>query len=82
MTEITRKHTGPRMSQIVTHGDTIYLAGQVGTAGASVAQQTKDCLEQIDTLLAILRKMLVKPIRDGRVKTDEAPVEAGAVNGE
>ena len=52
MSEITRKHTGSRMSQIVTHGDTIYLAGQVGTAGASVAQQTKDCLEQIDTLLA------------------------------
>ncbi|MEL0439068.1 RidA family protein [Phycobacter sp. K97] len=52
MSEITRKHTGPRMSQIVIHGDTIYLAGQVGTAGASVAQQTKDCLEKIDALLA------------------------------
>jgi enamine deaminase RidA (YjgF/YER057c/UK114 family) len=52
MSEIIRKHTGPRMSQIVIHGDTIYLAGQVGTAGASVAQQTKDCLEKIDALLA------------------------------
>ena len=52
MTEITRHHTNHRMSQIVTHGDTIYLAGQVGTAGASVAQQTQDCLNQIDALLA------------------------------
>ncbi|KIN64929.1 Endoribonuclease L-PSP family protein [Sulfitobacter noctilucicola] len=52
MTEITRHHTNQRMSQIVTHNGTIYLAGQVGTAGASVAQQTQDCLDQIDTLLA------------------------------
>ncbi|AHC99952.1 RidA family protein [Leisingera methylohalidivorans] len=52
MPDITRKHTGQRMSQIVTHGDTIYLAGQVGTAGASVAQQTQDCLDKIDALLA------------------------------
>ena len=52
MGDITRHHTNQRMSQIVQHGDTIYLAGQVGTAGASVAQQTQDCLDQIDTLLA------------------------------
>ncbi|MCR9274328.1 MULTISPECIES: RidA family protein [Mameliella] len=52
MTDITRSHTGQRMSQIVTHGETIYLAGQVGTAGASVTQQTLDCLEKIDALLA------------------------------
>lgn len=52
MTEITRKHVGPRMSQIVMHGDTIYLAGQVGTADASVTQQTEECLAAIDTLLA------------------------------
>jgi enamine deaminase RidA (YjgF/YER057c/UK114 family) len=52
MSEITRKHTGQRMSQIVAHGDTIYLAGQGGTAGASVEQQTKDCLDKIEALLA------------------------------
>lgn len=51
MAEITRHHTNQRMSQIVTHNGTIYLAGQVGTAGASVAQQTQDCLDQIDALL-------------------------------
>lgn len=52
MAEIIRKHTGARMSQMVIHGDTIYLAGQVGTAGASVAQQTQDCLYKVDALLA------------------------------
>ena len=52
MSDIERSHTGTRMSQIVKHGDTIYLAGQVGTAGASVAQQTQDCLDKIDALLA------------------------------
>lgn len=26
---ITRHHTGQRMSQIVVHNDTVYLAGQV-----------------------------------------------------
>ncbi len=52
MSEIKRYHSNHRMSQIVTHNGTIYLAGQVGTAGASVAQQTQDCLDQIDALLA------------------------------
>ena len=52
MAEITRKQTNQRMSQVVRHGDTIYLAGQVGTAGESVARQTQDCLDSIDALLA------------------------------
>jgi len=52
MADIIRKHIGARMSQMVIHGDTIYLAGQVGTAGASVAQQTQDCLDKVDALLA------------------------------
>jgi enamine deaminase RidA (YjgF/YER057c/UK114 family) len=52
MSQIQRHHTNARMSQIVQHNGTIYLAGQVGTAGASVAQQTQDCLDAIDTLLA------------------------------
>lgn len=47
---ITRLDTGPRMSQAVVHGGTVYLAGQVG-AGASVAEQTKAVLAQIDALL-------------------------------
>jgi len=51
MPDITRHHTGQRMSQIVIHAGTVYLAGQVGTAGASVADQTTEILGKIDALL-------------------------------
>jgi enamine deaminase RidA (YjgF/YER057c/UK114 family) len=46
--------TNDRMSQIVIHGDTVYLAGQVALTapGESVANQTKAILAQIDELLA------------------------------
>ena len=50
---ITRHHTGQRMSQIVIHGDTIYLAGQVAAdPGADVQEQTRQILDKIDGLLA------------------------------
>lgn len=50
---VTRKHSGPRMSQIVVHGNTVYLAGQVAleAPGASVADQTRDILRRIDQFL-------------------------------
>ena len=51
---IIRLHAGPRMSQAVVHGSTIYLAGQVAdqAKGKSVADQTKEILAAIDRLLA------------------------------
>jgi enamine deaminase RidA (YjgF/YER057c/UK114 family) len=51
---IERKHTNDRMSQLVVHGDTVYLSGQVAqtAGGKSVAEQTRVILEQIDALLA------------------------------
>ena len=48
---ITRLHSDQRMSQAVIHRDTIYLAGQVGEAGGSVAAQTRDALAEIEALL-------------------------------
>ena len=51
MNKITRIKTGNRMSQIVIHSDTIYLAGQVGNPGDGVAEQTKTCLEKVEALL-------------------------------
>jgi len=48
---IRRIDAGPRMSDIVIHNNTVYLAGQVGE-GATVAEQTKDTLAKIDALLA------------------------------
>lgn len=50
--QIERLHRGPRMSQIVRHGDTIYLAGQVGDPEAGIKQQTEQALDAVDTLLA------------------------------
>ncbi|GGB38391.1 hypothetical protein GCM10011380_29750 [Sphingomonas metalli] len=48
---ITRIDQGPRMSEAVIHGDTIYLAGQVGAPGESVTEQTRAVLAEIDALL-------------------------------
>jgi enamine deaminase RidA (YjgF/YER057c/UK114 family) len=49
---ITRIERGARMSQAVVHGNTIYLAGQVGNPGESITAQTKTILAQIEDLLA------------------------------
>ena len=49
---ITRIDSGSRMSEAVIHGNTIYLAGQVGAPGGSVTEQTKAVLASIDSLLA------------------------------
>ena len=48
---IRRIEAGPRMSQAVIHGNTVYLAGQVGAPGESVTEQTKAMLATIDRLL-------------------------------
>lgn len=48
---ITRLDQGPRMSQAVIHGSTVYLAGQVGAPGQSVAHQTRAVLASIEALL-------------------------------
>ncbi|WP_019646614.1 RidA family protein [Novispirillum itersonii] len=49
---ITRIDVGARMSEAVIHGNTVYLAGQVGEPGASITDQTKQVLAAIDALLA------------------------------
>ncbi len=50
---ITRYQVGPRMSQAVVHGDTVYLAGQVADdTSADVAGQTEQIVAKIDARLA------------------------------
>jgi enamine deaminase RidA (YjgF/YER057c/UK114 family) len=50
---IQRLHTGPRMSQAVIHGNTVYLAGQVADdPSQDVPGQTRQILSAIDRLLA------------------------------
>lgn len=48
---ITRHQGGPRLSQAVVHGNTVYLAGIVAD-GADMKEQTKNVLGKIDGLLA------------------------------
>ncbi|MNE44000.1 Enamine/imine deaminase [compost metagenome] len=49
---IQRLHTEKRMSQIVIHNGTVYLAGQVGDdMSAGVEQQTRETLAHIERLL-------------------------------
>jgi enamine deaminase RidA (YjgF/YER057c/UK114 family) len=51
---IQRYHVGPRMSEIVVHNNTVYLAGQVAdhTLGQPAKEQTEEVLGMIDRLLA------------------------------
>jgi enamine deaminase RidA (YjgF/YER057c/UK114 family) len=50
---ITRHNVGPRLSQAVVHGDTVYLAGQVAPdPSAGVKGQTEQILKKVDGLLA------------------------------
>ncbi|MDG6403572.1 RidA family protein [Pseudomonas quasicaspiana] len=51
---IQRQLTNERMSQIVVHNGTVYLAGQVGddmTAG--IEQQTRETLHSVERLLEL-----------------------------
>lgn len=52
---LQRLHVGPRMSEIVIHGDTVYLCGLTAeeTAGQSLAAQTAEILAEVDRLLAV-----------------------------
>ena len=50
---ISKHHTSRSMSQLVIHGDTVYLAGQVANDfDADITVQTEQTLEKIDELLA------------------------------
>ena len=47
MKEINRIKTGKRMSQIVIHNETIYLAGHVGNPGDVIKELTRTCLDKV-----------------------------------
>jgi enamine deaminase RidA (YjgF/YER057c/UK114 family) len=51
---IERHDVGTRLSKVVIHGDTVYLAGLTAdkARGASVGDQTQEILGAIDALLA------------------------------
>ena len=49
---VKRHQVGPRMSQAVVHGNTVYLAGQVAGDEPTTKAQTEAVLKKIDALLA------------------------------
>ena len=50
---IHRIKAGPRMSQAVVHGKTVYLCGQVARGqSADTGSQTREILAEVDRLLA------------------------------
>jgi enamine deaminase RidA (YjgF/YER057c/UK114 family) len=49
---VQRHQVGPRMSQAVVHGNTVYLAGQVAGDEPTTKAQTQAVLKKVDTLLA------------------------------
>jgi enamine deaminase RidA (YjgF/YER057c/UK114 family) len=51
-TDITRIGTGARMSEAVCYNGIVWVAGQVGAPGASVGDQTRQCLAEVDRILA------------------------------
>jgi len=51
--DITRIDPGSRMSEAVCYNGLCFVAGQVGTPGDSVADQTRTCLAEVDRILAL-----------------------------
>ena len=51
-TDITRIGTGPRMSEAVAYNGIVWVAGQVGSPGDPVADQARQCLAEVDRILA------------------------------
>ncbi len=52
---VKRHGVGPRLSQAVVHGDTVYLAGMVaGDPSADTKGQTEQILKKIDETLAVV----------------------------
>lgn len=53
MAEIKRIGVGARMSEAVCYNGIVWVAGQVGNPGDSVADQTRTCLAEVDRILAL-----------------------------
>lgn len=53
MRDITRKETvAGKLSRVVIHGDTVYIAGVTSSAAGGIVEQTRDVLRKIDGYLA------------------------------
>ena len=53
MSTIRHIEPGPRMSEATIHGDTVYLAGQIGREGDDIQTQVRTALAEVDRVLAL-----------------------------
>ena len=73
---IQRFENGPRMSRVVVHNDTVYLAGLTAdtSVGKSVGEQTSEILAKIDGLLKMLEPYGIKElVQSGVVAVARGP---------
>ena len=52
MGNIIRQDSNARLSRVVIHGDTVYIAGVTSTTPGDIVAQTRDVLAKIDGYLA------------------------------
>lgn len=52
MSDIIRKLTNKRLSRVVIHGDTVYLAGVTSSEAGDITVQARNVFSTIDSLLA------------------------------
>jgi enamine deaminase RidA (YjgF/YER057c/UK114 family) len=52
MSSIIRQDSNARLSRVVIHGDTVYIAGVTSSATGDIVVQTRDVLAKIDGYLA------------------------------
>ena len=80
---VKRLQVGPRLSQAVVHGNTVYLAGIVAGDEPTTKAQTETILKKIDGLLAAAGSkrvwhMLFKPLAPGqRARLEEVLLTVG-----
>jgi enamine deaminase RidA (YjgF/YER057c/UK114 family) len=75
---VERHEVGPRMSQIVIHGNTVYLAGIVAreNAGKSVTEQTKEILSANIWLTDMATFNEMNAVWDAWVSSGNTPARA------
>ena len=76
MATIERHHSNHRMSQIVTHGDMIYLAGQVAAPGAEVGSDKEQILQAIIWLADMSDFAEMNAVWDAWVPQGHTPARA------
>jgi len=52
MSSIIRQDSNARLSRVVIHGDTVYVAGVTSSVSGDIVVQTRDVLSKIDGYLA------------------------------